>query len=193
MLGQRLVRVLEDGTRLAGVIVETEAYLGVMDRAAHAFGGRRTARNESMYGPPGTAYVYFTYGMHHCFNIVCGRAGEPTAVLVRALEPTEGLDEMRRRRGLGPESPETSLCSGPAKVCQALGIDRGLDGIDLAADPRLLVERARVRAFPGERLANTARIGVGYAEDWAEAPLRWLVRGNPHVSGQRDRPARKSD
>ena len=98
LIGRVLVRALEDGTRLAGVIVETEAYLGVEDRAAHAFGGRRTARNESMYGPPGTAYVYFTYGMHFCFNVVCGRRDEPVAVLIRALQPIEGMDRMLAHR-----------------------------------------------------------------------------------------------
>src|SRR5262249_30706689 len=98
LLGTTLVRVLDDGTRLAGRIVETEAYLGVEDRAAHSFGGRRTPRNEPMYGKPGMSYIYFTYGMHHCFNIVCGEVDEPVAVLLRGIEPTEGLEVMRRLR-----------------------------------------------------------------------------------------------
>src|SRR5262245_61693000 len=98
LLGKKLVRVLQNGERLAGIIVETEAYVGVIDRASHPFGGRRTPRNESMYGRAGTAYVYFTYGVHHCVNVVCGRENEPVAVLLRALEPVEGLEAMRRLR-----------------------------------------------------------------------------------------------
>ncbi len=97
LLGQRLVRV-DDGRRLAGVIVEVEAYLGLRDRAAHTYGGRRTARNESMYLGGGYAYVYFTYGMHHCLNVVCGGRGDGTAILLRAIEPTEGLEVMFARR-----------------------------------------------------------------------------------------------
>lgn len=184
LLGQRLVRVLETGERLAGLIVETEAYLGVPDRAAHSFGGRRTARVEPMYGPPGTAYVYFTYGMHHCFNVVAGRAGEPVAVLVRALAATEGLDAMRTRRSAarkGVGLRDTDLCSGPGKLCQALAIDRALTGLDLASDPRLWVERAGP-TLPASRLVNTVRVGVEGAGDWAGAPLRWHVAGDPHVS-----------
>lgn len=187
LLGQRLVRVLDDGTRLAGIIVETEAYLGVKDRAAHSFGGRRTARTEPMYGPPGTAYVYFTYGMHWCLNAVCGREGEPTAVLIRALEPTEGIEEMRRRRGIGDERASTALCSGPARLCQAMDIERGMNGRDLATDQVLFVERVRRRVIGAEALGNTPRIGVDYAGEWAGAMLRWFIRGNPHVSPGRNR------
>jgi len=187
LLGQRLVRVLDDGTRLAGTIVETEAYPGVQDRAAHSFGGRRTARTEPMYGPPGTAYVYFTYGMHWCLNAVCGREEEPTAVLIRALEPTEGVEEMRRRRGIGGAKAATLLCSGPARLCQALEIDREMNGLDLATGESLFVERVRQRALGGAALENTPRIGVGYAGGWAGAMLRWFIRGNPHVSPGRNR------
>lgn len=185
LLGTRLVRVLADGTRLAGRIVETEAYLGVEDRAAHSFGGRRTARNESMYGRPGTAYVYFTYGMHHCFNVVCAREGEPQAVLIRALEPVEGGEVMRRLRSArrARSVPDTHLCSGPGRLCQAMGIDREDDGVDLA-DPtsRLFIIRGAGRLSADESVLNTARIGVAYAGDWADLPLRWCVAGNPHVS-----------
>src|SRR5690606_26066686 len=102
LLGCRLVRVLDDGVRLTGVIVETEAYCGAADLASHAVGGRRTARNEAMYAKAGTSYVYFTYGMHFCFNVVCGEVDVPLAVLVRALEPVEGIGEMKRRRAAGP-------------------------------------------------------------------------------------------
>jgi DNA-3-methyladenine glycosylase len=168
---------------MSGLIVETEAYLGQPDRASHAFGLRRTARNEAMYSKPGTAYVYFTYGMHFCFNVVCGKIDEPLAVLIRALEPREGLEKMRARRGArGAEIPDSGLCSGPAKLCQALEIDRGLNGIDLVRDSRLFLERARRTGLTDNCLLNTPRVGVGYAREWAAEPLRWLVRDNPHVS-----------
>lgn len=180
LLGQRLVRILPDGTRLAGLIVETEAYLGELDCASHAYGLRRTARNEAMYAKAGTAYVYFTYGMHFCFNIVCGRVNEPLAVLIRALEPTEGLELMRAARG--KRTVDSGLCSGPAKLCQALQINRELNGIDLVSDKRLWLERARKLDLDDELILNTARIGIGYAGAWVQRPLRWLMRDSPHVS-----------
>lgn len=179
LLGQRLVRVI-DGATLAGRIVETEAYLGPPDRAAHSFGGRRTARNESMYLPGGHAYVYFTYGMHHCVNVVAGNADEPVAVLIRALEPVEGLEHMRTHRPTAKR--DTDLCSGPGKLCQALRIDRSLDGLDLATDERLRVELARRRALPADRIVVAARVGIDYAGAWKDKPLRFFLRGNPHVS-----------
>ncbi|MCA9310227.1 MAG: DNA-3-methyladenine glycosylase, partial [Phycisphaerales bacterium] len=141
LLGALLLRRLEDGEVVGGMIVETEAYLGVKDGAAHSYGGRRTARVESMYADGGTAYVYFTYGMHHCFNVVCGRVDEPVAVLIRALEPRLGVERMavlraasgRRRTPVRP----TEIASGPARLAQALAIDRGVDGLDLVESPAL--------------------------------------------------------
>ncbi len=186
LLGCTLVRVLPDGSRLAGAIVETEAYIGPDDTCAHSVGGRRTKRTEPMFHKPGTAYVYFTYGMHHCFNVVAGEVGQPVAVLIRALEPTEGLDRMRAHRASGkrPARPlrDTDLCSGPAKICQALAIDRALTGIDLTADPRLFVESPPGGPIDPVNLVNDARIGVGDSDDWARAPLRWHLAGNRHVS-----------
>ena len=179
LLGQRLVRVM-DGRRLSGTIVEVEAYLGADDRAAHTFNGRRTPRNESMYLSGGHAYVYFTYGMHYCLNVVCGAPGDGVAVLVRAIEPTEGLDLMFARRPKARR--ETDLCSGPAKLTQALAIDRSLDGEDLRTSGVLLIERLRVRAMPAPRIATTGRIGVQYAGDWADRPLRFHIRDNSYVS-----------
>jgi len=183
LLGQALVRVLDDGTRLAGRIVETEAYLGEIDRAAHSYGGRRTARNAAMWGPAGHAYVYFIYGLHHCMNVVAEGPGKPTAVLIRALEPLEGLARMRAHRaGRGPARRlrDTDLCSGPAKLAQALQLDRGLDGADLVAGDALFLERG-ARVAPG-RIVVTPRIGVAYAGEWADKPLRFCIGGNPHVS-----------
>ncbi len=183
LLGQTLVRVL-NGVRLAGRIVETEAYCGVKDKAAHAFAGRRTARNESMYAAAGAAYVYFTYGMHHCFNVVAGEIDEPVAVLIRALEPTEGHERMTVHRASKRAAPlkDTDLCSGPAKLCQALAIDRTLDGEDLTTSTRIFIEKTRQGPIDPATLVNRPRIGVDYAEEWATRPLRWYIRGSAHVS-----------
>ncbi len=190
LLGVVLVRVLDDGTRLAGRIVETEAYLGVEDRAAHSFGGHRSQRNESMYARAGTAYVYFTYGMHHCFNVVCGDVDEPVAVLVRAIEPVEGLEQMRVHRSTRQRRTPlaaSDLCSGPGKLCQALAIDRSLDGEDMCTSGRLFLERsARVGSGVGPietgRIGVSPRIGVASAGEWARKPLRWFCTDSPHVS-----------
>ncbi len=182
LLGQRLVRTLDrpDGPRLAGLIVEVEAYLGEQDRAAHTFGGRRTARNESMWQDGGRAYVYFTYGMHHCMNVVASVAGRPVAVLIRALEPTEGMDLMYQRRKAARR--DTDLCSGPAKLCQALDIDRRLDGHDLVSGSSLCIERIRKTALPASKITVGPRVGVSYAKEWADRPLRYYITDNPHVS-----------
>lgn len=182
LLGQTLVRVLPDGTRLAGRIVETEAYLGIRDLAAHSAGGRRTARNEVMYGPAGHAYVYFTYGMHFCLNVVCGVLDEPVAVLLRACEPLEGIERMRehRRQRAGRRVTDREIASGPARLCQALAVDRAQNGIDLVSSPELFIERAPRPA--AKAIIRGPRIGVDYAGKWAAKPLRWWIAGNPHVS-----------
>lgn len=174
------MRILPDGTRLAGIIVETEAYLGERDAAAHTYRGRRSARNNSMWLDGGHAYVYFTYGLHYCMNVVAQTEGRPTAALLRALEPTEGLDRMYRHRAAARR--DTQLCSGPARLCEALAIDRGLDGIDLTRDPGLFIEQARSRALPRRNIGVSARIGVAYAGEWADRPLRFFRLRNPHVS-----------
>lgn len=185
LLGCRLVRTLDDGVRLSGVIVETEAYLGVVDRAAHSFGGRRTARNESMYLAAGTAYVYFTYGMHHCMNVVCGAEGEPVAALLRALEPAEGAERMRIfRSSSGRKSPlrDTDLCSGPGKLCQALGIDRDLDGVDLCNSNALFIEPSQVQAGEAGPISSASRVGIASAGQWMDRPLRFYLADSRHVS-----------
>ncbi|MCX5658244.1 MAG: DNA-3-methyladenine glycosylase [Planctomycetota bacterium] len=180
LLGQRLVRV-HRGQRLAGLIVETEAYLGVEDRAAHTFGGRRTPRNAAMWLDGGHAYVYFIYGLHFCLNVVAGRAEEPIAVLIRALEPVEGLPAMFESRGPRVTRPE-QLCSGPARLCQALAIDRALDGVDLVTSQELFIEGSPRHVVPDADIVASARIGVAYAGDWADKPLRFHLRGHAHVS-----------
>ncbi len=161
LLGQRLVRV-RNGRRLAGLITETEAYLGETDLASHARPGR-TARNAVMYGQPGCAYVYFTYGMHWCLNVVTEREGFPSAVLLRAIAPVESVAEMRRRRG---PVPEKNLTDGPAKLTQALGIDGRLNGHDLCAPgAKLFVERAA--------LPRSARVTVGPRVGLNNTPEPW--------------------
>ena len=180
LLGKTLVHDGPEG-RTAGRIVEVEAYRGPADRAAHSSGGRRTPRNEVMYGPPGYAYVYFIYGMYFCMNVVCQPAGVPEAVLLRALEPLEGVELMRRRRELA-EGPEWRLCRGPGALCRALGIGRAENGADLVRGPLRIVDAPPV---PAARVARTARIGVAYAGADAARPWRFLVRGSPAVSGPR--------
>jgi DNA-3-methyladenine glycosylase len=176
LLGQRLVRVL-DGERLCGRIVEVEAYMGEEDQACHARCGP-TLRNAVMYGRPGHAYVYFIYGMHHCLNVVTEREGYPAAVLIRALEPLEGIEVMRTRRS-GVE--DVRLTSGPARLCQALEIDRRFDGADLCApDALLFVEEGA--AVPDEAVAAGPRVGVRGDEAALTAPWRLHVRDNRYVS-----------
>jgi DNA-3-methyladenine glycosylase len=185
LLGQRLVRIV-NGRRLAGIIVETEAYLGAADRAAHTYNGRRTPRNQSMYLPGGHAYVYFTYGMHHCLNVVCGRRDEGVAVLIRAIEPTEGLEAMfANRPGI---TAARDLCSGPGRLTQALAINLALDGVNLRKSRALFIERARGRMLPGRCIRAARRIGVDYAGHWGRRLLRFL-RQRP---SERDAAARPS-
>ena len=182
LLGQELVHLV-GGRRLAGRIVEVEAYLGPRDRAAHTFGGRRTRRNASMWAGGGRAYVYFTYGMHHCLNVVCGEEGSGTAVLLRALEPTEGLDLMFARRPAARRAVD--LCSGPGRLTRALGIDLSRDGSDLRSGEGLWIEERRSRRLPDALVAATPRIGVAYAGSWARRRLRFLIRGHPCASPPR--------
>jgi DNA-3-methyladenine glycosylase len=176
LLGKLLVVRAPDGTRTSGLIVETEAYRGPKDRASHAYGGRRTNRTETMYSIGGTAYVYFVYGMYNQFNVVTNVNDIPHAVLIRALEPVEGIELMKTRRR---QQPERNLTSGPGKLCIAMGIDRSLDRADLLGDKVWLEEGERIRR---SRIASGPRIGIDYAKEWVDKPWRFWVKGNPHVS-----------
>jgi DNA-3-methyladenine glycosylase len=169
-----LNKVLVHGGR-SGRIVEVEAYCGTEDAGAHSYRGQ-TARTRTMFGPPGGLYVYFTYGMHWCANAVCGDDGEGTAVLLRALAPVAGLDDMWRARPRARR--ERDLASGPAKLCQALGIDGSFDGADLVDNDRKVAiydDGVAPPAHPGV----SPRIGISVALD---EPWRWYVPGDPNLS-----------
>ncbi len=159
LLGKYLV-VQRDGCFLSGKIVETEAYVGFDDPASHAYRGK-TFRNRVMFGHPGYAYVYLTYGMHHCLNLVTERGGYPAAVLIRALEPADGIELMKKRRGC---QSLKDLTNGPAKLCQALGIDRNLNGADLSSNIIYVEDRGEAVT----KIASSSRVGIkeGKEKNW---------------------------
>lgn len=170
LLGKIMVHDSFEGLT-AGMIVETEAYVQG-DPACHAYRGM-TPRNRAMFGPPGHAYIYFTYGMHYCFNVVTADRDVGEAVLIRALEPLEGTDLMRKRRG---RSRLPELCSGPARLVQAMGIVPGMYGHDLTAKPLYLIRGADIGE---EGVVVTTRVGIRAA---AHLPLRFYIRDNMFVS-----------
>jgi DNA-3-methyladenine glycosylase len=172
LLGTLLVVPAADGTRVSAMIVETEAYLGINDRAAHSYGGRRTARNEVMYGRAGHVYVFFVYGMYYQFNVVTGPPDHPHAVLIRAVEPVDGIEIMRKRRG---PMPDRNLTSGPGKLCIALGIDRSLNGENLRGNAVWL---EKYRSFTPAEIAAGPRIGIDYAGEDTKKPWRFWLEGN---------------
>jgi DNA-3-methyladenine glycosylase len=185
LLGCTLVHVV-NGTRLSGTIVETEAYLGAEDLGCHSARGR-TTRTEVMFGPPGHAYIYLIYGMYNCLNAVTRPEGEPEAVLIRAIEPVSGTDSMRtnrRSRRSGRIPTDENLTNGPGKLCAALAIDRALNGVSLLGED-LWIESGKI--VPPHETASGPRIGIEYAEEWKEKPLRFWIRGNPFVSHPPDR------
>jgi DNA-3-methyladenine glycosylase len=179
LLGKLLVHDDPEVGRRAGRIVEVEAYCGAEDPGSHAYRGE-TARNRTMFGPAGGLYVYFTYGMHWCANVVTGEVGEGVAVLLRALAPTEGLEAMRQARVRARS--DRDLCSGPAKLCQALGLDRAYDGADLVTGDRG-VWVADDGVPPPAQPRVTTRIGLSAGQ---EHPWRWYVPHDPNVSGRRN-------
>jgi DNA-3-methyladenine glycosylase len=176
LLGKLLVVPNRNGKRVSGRIVEAEAYRGPQDRAAHSYGGRRTRRTEPMYGVGGTAYVFFVYGMYYQFNVVTNVADTPHAVLIRAVEPVEGIELMRKRRS---SQPDHNLTNGPGKLCIALDIDRRLDGDDLLGSKVWLEEDAKA---PRSRIMSGPRIGIDYAAEWKDKPWRFWIKDNPFVS-----------
>jgi len=180
LLGKILVHDSSQG-KTAGRIVETEAYRGPEDKAAHSSGGRRTARNEVMFGEKGHAYIYFIYGMYYCFNVTAGHVpGKPEAVLIRALEPVAGQDIMAKRRG-ARQAKATNLTNGPSKLCMAMDISKSQNKTDLTSPPLYIKNAPPV---PKEDIVETTRIGVDYADEWKNRPWRFYIKRNSFVSAK---------
>ena len=182
LLGKLLVVPTADGRRVSGMIVETEAYLGEIDKAAHSYGGRRTARNETTYAEGGHVYVFFIYGMYYQLNLVTGLIDHPHVVLIRAVEPVEGIEVMRERRGA---MKDKNLTSGPGKLCIAFDITRELNGADLMGD-RIWVEDHR--NLKKTEIASGPRVGIDYAGEFVDKPWRFWLAENPYVSLRARRP-----
>lgn len=167
-----------DGETTAGIIVETEAYFGVEDKASHAYGGRRTDRTETLYNPGGVSYVYLCYGIHHLFNVVTSVEDEPHAVLVRAVEPLIGKEIMELRRNMPASKP--SISAGPGSAAKALGIDRSFNRKKLTENEIWIEDHGIV--YQPDEIISGPRIGVAYAEEDAHLPWRFFVKGNKYVS-----------
>jgi DNA-3-methyladenine glycosylase len=176
LLGKILVVPTATGERVSGMIVETEAYLGAIDKAAHSYGNRRTPRTEMMFAEGGTVYIFFIYGMYFQFNIVAGAVDSPQAVLIRAVEPLENIEIMRERRG---RMKDANLTSGPGKLCIAFGIDKTFNGAHLLGEKVWLEDG---ETFADARVASGKRIGIDYAEEFAEKPWRFWLKDNSFVS-----------
>lgn len=184
LLGCELVHETKEG-QLAGIIVETEAYLGPEDRAAHSFGGRRTPRTEVMFGRPGLAYLYFIYGMHVCFNVVSGPIGKPEAILIRAIEPTSGKKLMSPNRKFGSydnlaPTKQKQLTNGPGKLVQALGIGLDFYSHDLTKSP--LYVRQNVCNFSDQDIMCGPRVGIENTGEARDYPYRFWIKDHPYVS-----------
>ncbi|MBE3555618.1 MAG: DNA-3-methyladenine glycosylase [Firmicutes bacterium] len=206
LLGSLLVHETTEGIT-AGIVVETEAYAGPEDRAAHSFADRRSERTAIMYDTPGKAYIFAIYGMYWCCNVVAGPGRKPEAVLIRALQPTEGIDLMRARRShraqlhsIATKPPEESassplaktrtlsdqqLTSGPGRLCQAMGIDQQCYGLAFFDPASPLHLYAPQESLSSAAIATGPRIGIAYAGAWATKPWRFWIKGNPYVSASK--------
>lgn len=176
ILGKTLVVPTEGGQRVSGKIVEVEAYLGENDKASHAYNGRRTTRNEITYKIGGKVYIFFIYGMYWQLNIVTNSAEIPHVILIRGVEPIEGIEIMRERRG---KMKDQNLTSGPGKLCIAFGIDKSFNGEDLLGD-KIWFENGE--NISDDQIESGKRIGIDYAQEFAEKPWRFWLKGNQFVS-----------
>jgi DNA-3-methyladenine glycosylase len=181
LLGKILITKWE-GIVTAGRIVEVEAYNGIIDKASHAAGGRRTARNEVMYAGGGVAYVYLCYGIHHLFNVVTNRADVPHAILIRAVEPVKGITKMEKRTG--KKRTDYSITRGPGNVAKALGLHTSHTGYSLSGSDVFIADDGFI--YPDNKVVASPRIGVDYAGEDALLPYRFYVKNNPFVSGRRE-------
>lgn len=172
-----------NGLRTSGRIVETEAYTGLNDKASHAYNGKRTVRNEHMYAQPGTSYVYICYGIHQMFNVVTNERDIPDAVLIRALEPLEGIDVMLERSG--KERLDHTLTRGPGNVAKALGMNKSHSGVSLTGDEMFIASDEML--IVEDSIGVSKRIGVDYAEEDASLLYRFFIKGNKYVSGKPNR------
>jgi DNA-3-methyladenine glycosylase len=185
LLGKVLVVPLDTGEKVSAMIVETEAYLGAIDKAAHSYGNRRTKRTETMFAVGGTVYIFFIYGMYFQFNVVVGKQDVPHAILIRAVEPIEGIDIMRQRRRTkkGVYSPvkmsDSNLTSGPGKLCIALGINKTFNNENLLGNRVWLEEGKKISTA---EITCGKRIGIDYAEEFADKPWRFWLKDNLFVS-----------
>ena len=176
LIGKILVVPTVDDRRVSGMVVETEAYLGAIDKAAHSYKNRRTKRTETMFSIGGTVYIFFVYGMYFQFNVVVGEKDSPHAILIRAIEPIDGVEVMRERRGA---MKDKNLTSGPGKLCIALGVDKTFNGADLLSEKVWLEE---FKTFSDAEISKGKRIGIDYAEEFAEKPWRFWLKNNDFVS-----------
>lgn len=176
ILGKFIVKA-ENQERLVGKIVETEAYIGPDDKASHTFGGEKTERNKAVFLQGGHVYIYLVYGMYWMFNITTGRENQPECILIRALEPTEGIEVMQQNRNATVQN----LTNGPGKLCQALGLDKGYYGEDLVQSSRIWLEDRGLN-IENNRIGCSPRVGIDYAEEWAKKPWRFYIKDNAFVS-----------
>jgi len=177
LLGKYLYTQI-DGVITGGYIVETEAYKGIIDKASHAYGNRKTQRTSVMFGQGGIIYVYLCYGIHEMLNIVTSAEGQPHAILIRAINPTDGIEAMQVRRNMPVLKPAITM--GPGSVAKALGISRAINAVSLQGNTIWIEDKGL--AFPDEDIAAVPRVGVDYAGEDALLPYRFFVKGNPYVS-----------
>ena len=179
MLGKNIVHI-SDGLRLSGKIVETESYIGPEDKAAHSYNWKKTERNKVEYLAGGHIYIYLVYGMYWQLNVTTSREEMPQCVLIRALEPVEGIEEMGRRRKIKSASL-LNLTNGPGKLCQAFGFDKSHYGVDVTKSSSVWLEDNGEHIKKSD-IVQTERIGIGYAGEWAHKPLRFYLKSSPFVS-----------
>ncbi len=177
MLGKYIIH-LDNGLKLSGRIVETESYMGPEDKASHSYNWRKTRRNKVEYLIGGHIYIYIVYGMYWQLNITTGKEGMPQCVLIRAVEPVEGIEEMMKRR---KTSLLLNLTSGPGKLCQAFGFDKSHYGLDITRSSQVWLEDRREK-IPRNEIVRTERVGIDYAEEWAHKLWRFYLKSSPFVS-----------